>query len=645
MKSLLKLVTFLVVIAMVLSGCHNGQSAKQSSTTSKKADNQQSVDNGFPMWGYNLQHTRQVPYKQITKDNVKKLGVVWQTDLTTLDKNTPSSQEDFPIIQNGVMYVTSSLNYVFALDAKTGKKIWEWKPPQEVLDHIKKVHMNSNVASRGVAVHNGYVYVLITDCRLAKLDAKTGKLIKMVNFWDYYPTIKMENRDYETSAPMYFNGNIYVGSSGGDNGARSFVLAFKASDLKPAWKKPFWTVPPRGKSWTKAKNTGGGSVWTPMSFDPDTGLMYFAVGNPSPDFFGKKRGGANPYTDSIVALNSKTGKLVWVNPEVEHDVWDYDAAATPMVIKAKVSGKQRKLVVEGGKNGKWYAWDAKTGKAVYNGIPFVKIKHTPPPSKKSEAKLQWPGTGGGENYAPETYDSATNYVLIPGINQPSLAVAAKDQTDIEKHNNMFPGTEILPTPKGVEVSGNVTAIDVNTGKKVYEKKTADPMLGGLTSTVTGLAFYGEMDGTFNAIDIKTGKTLWHMKSGGEQIKMAPSIYMDHGKEYIAIITGGTKVVVYGLGGKAPDKVDNKAKLGKTDTTKESSKTANINPQKVFEQNCSSCHGNNLQGDSGPNLQHVGKTMSEKDILNQIKNGSSRMPAGVIKGKEAKAVAAWLSKKK
>ncbi|MFC4619526.1 PQQ-binding-like beta-propeller repeat protein [Camelliibacillus cellulosilyticus] len=640
MKYFWKAMIAVIIACVVMTGCHANK-PQQQKKTANKPPTQTNKQNDFPLWGYDYQHTRHVPYKNITKDNVRKLGVVWQADLTDWDKSVPNAQQDFPVVQNGVMYVATASNYVFAIDAATGKKKWEWKPPKEVLDHIKASKWFSNVASRGVAVEGGNVYVLITDDRLAKLDANTGKLKKMVNFWDYFPEIKIENRHYETTAPMYYKGNIYVGQSGGDNGARGFVMAFRASDLKPAWKEPFWTVPARGSGWSKGKYTGGGSVWTPPAFDPDTDIMYFAVGNPAPDFFDKDRKGANPHTDSVVALDSKTGKFVWGGTEENHDIWDYDAAAPPMILNAKVGGKQRKIVVEGGKNGKWYAWDAKTGKAIYNGVPFVKIKHSTPPANDASAVPQWPGTEGGENYAPETYDPATNYVLIPGINKPSIAVAAKDNAEIAKNNDTFPGTKILPNPSNIKVSGNVVAIDVNTGKKVYEVKTDDEMRGGLTSTDSGLAFYGRLDGSLNALDIKSGKLLWHMKSGGAQIKMAPVIYMAGGKEYITIISDGTKVVTYGLGGKPPSKMpQGKAKLGKTETS-----NVGADPAQIYKGSCASCHGANLEGGVGPALNHIGKSMSKQDLLNQIKNGSGRMPGGLIKGQQAQAVADWLAKKK
>lgn len=646
MRRFLKAIGSVLLASIVIVGCQtkNNQNNANNEETAKKSNQANQVkETGFPNWGYDLQHTRHVPYKEITKDNVKKMGIVWQQDILDWNKDVPNLQEDFPVVHDGVMYVTSAKNHVFAIDGASGKKLWAWTPPKEVLDHLNSLPWQSNVASRGVAVANGNVYVLMVDNRLAKLDAKTGKLIKMVNFWDHEPSIKLENRYYESSAPMYYDGNIYVGSSGGDNGTRGFVWAFKEDTLEPLWKEPFWTVPAEGEGWRKnSKYTGGGSVWTPMSFDPDTHMMYFAVGNPAPDFYDEDRKGKNPYTDSIVALDSKTGKFKWASSQVDHDVWDYDAAATPMVLNAKVGGKKQKIVVEGGKNGKWYAWDAKTGKTIYDGVPFVKIKNSKPPSDESKVVLQWPGTPGGESYAPETYDPETNYVLIPGINSPNLMLAAKDRKEIAKDNNTFPGTKILPLPANVHPSGNITAIDINTGKKVYQINTDDPMYGGFTSTASGLAFYGELDGKVNALDIKKGKVLWSMQSGGKQIKMAPSIYTVNGKQYVAVITGGTRVVVYGLGGKekvaAPN--ENAQLQGEADKI-----PASVDPVQVYKKSCVSCHGDNLQGATAPNLQHIGKTMTKEDILNKILNGGDRMPAGVAKGADAEALAEWLSKKK
>jgi alcohol dehydrogenase (cytochrome c) len=654
LRRYVKAISVALLMLILIVGCQTNTGNNKN--TANKQTNKAAKETGFPLWGYDYQHTRNVPYNKITKDNVKNLGVVWQADLANWDKGVPNASEDYPVVQNGVMYVTTSMNRVFALNASNGKKIWEWKPPKEVQDHLDKADLSllEVVASRGVAVAEGNVFVLIADDRLAKLEAKTGKLIKMINLWDTVPGASLENRYYETSAPMYYDGNVYVGSSGGDNGIRGFVMAYKAKDLTPAWDQPFWTVPKRGEDWVQGKYTGGGAVWNPMAFDPDTHMMYFGTGNPAPDFFGAIRPGNNPYVDSVVALDSKTGKLVWAKSEVEHDEWDYDAASTPMILTTKINNTKKKVVVHGGKNGKWYAWDAKTGDTIYDGVPFVKIQHTPLTTDPSTAVPQWPGVEGGQNYAPETFDPKTNYVLIPGINMPTLGVAPKNEAEVEQKNGLYPGTEVLPTPKDSEISGNITAIDVNTGKQVYQNNTKQPMRGGFTSTSTGLAFYGELDGTVSALEIKTGKVVWTMKTGGAQIMMAPTIYMQNGKQYVAVITG-TKVIAYGLGGKksvTPEKTPEGS--GKNDKVNDGSsgnkekpkkQPASINAEAIYKKSCISCHGQNLEGGSGPNLQHVGTSMTEEQILNQILNGGGRMPGGLVKGDQAAALAKWLAEKK
>jgi alcohol dehydrogenase (cytochrome c) len=653
LRRYVKMISIALLSAVLVVGCQTKNDKNQN--TANKQTTKTKKDTGFPIWGYDYQQTRHVPYKEITKDNVKNLGIVWQADLAKWDKNVPNASEDFPVVKDGVMYVTTSYNRVFAIDASNGKKIWEWKPTKDVQDHLDKADLSllEVVASRGVAVAEGNVFVLIADNRLAKLDAKNGKLIKMINLWDTVEGATLENRYYETTAPMYYKGNVYVGSSGGDNGIRGFVMAYKASNLKPAWEQPFWTIPKKGEGWVQGKYTGGGAVWNPMSFDTDTDMMYFGVGNPAPDFYKGDRPGKNPYTDSVVALDSKTGKLIWAKSEVENDEWDYDAASTPMVLNAAVNNQKKKIVVHGGKNGKWFAWDAKTGETIYDGVPFVKIQQTPLSTDKNKAVLQWPGVEGGQNYAPETYDPGTNYVLIPGINLPSLMVAAKNEQEIEKNNGLFPGTALLPTPKDAETSGTITAIDVNTGKKVYENKTKQPMRGGFTSTAAGLAFYGELDGSVSAMDIKTGKVLWTMKSGGDQIMMAPSVYMENGKQYVTFVTG-TKIVTYGLGGNKEVVPEQSEGSGKNDDANHGShgnkekprkQPAAMNPESIYKKSCISCHGENLKGGTAPNLEHVGSSMSEQEILNQIINGGGRMPGGLVSEDQAEALAKWLSQMK
>ncbi|MCM3000601.1 PQQ-binding-like beta-propeller repeat protein [Paenibacillus cellulositrophicus] len=555
----------LLSTSLALSGCNTNKNnnAATPAPAQNTNENKPSTTPGkvtgtsfknFGTYGFDLKNTRHVPYKEVTAANVKDLGVIWSADLKELDKDVKNGNQCYPVFVDGIVYITTAGNQVFAFDGATGSQIWHWKPSAEQAATFSK---SGIIANRGVAVGEGKVFMLTVDNQIVSLDQKTGKLIKMVPISESIKGVTLENGYYETTAPVYYKGNIYIGSSGGDNGIRGFVNAYKASDLSPAWASPFYTVPPKGQDWlANSKFQGGGAVWNPPAIDEETGIMYFAVGNPAPDFYGESRPGDNPHTDSVVAVDAATGKLIWAKQEISHDLWDYDAAASPMILNATVKGKQQKIVVQGGKSGQWYAWDAKTGAVVWDGVPFAKIDH---PKPTPEGVTVYPGVLGGENYAPETYDPATNYVLIPGVEQGAVIKSAKSQTEASTPD--MPGAAAFGTTTSAPAKdvpyGTITAMDVNTGKKAYQIKTKDPMRGGFTSTATGLAFYGELDGKINALDIKNGKVIWTFQTTGSSIQAAPAIFVVDDKQYMAFTSGGPKpkVFVFGLGG---DKTQGKA---------------------------------------------------------------------------------------
>jgi alcohol dehydrogenase (cytochrome c) len=550
MKKTMKIVSVVLATALILSACKKND-MPSNSTAPTSAPKLANVD--WKTFGYDYQQTRNVPIDQVTKDNVKDLGVAWQVDYQKIDSAIPGGTQNFPIEVDGAVYTTTSYDHVFAFDAVSGKQLWHWKP--ESMGTFKNFGLNVN---RGVAVGDGKVFVLTLDCTLVAIDQKTGKTLKTIKLSDTIPGVTGEAGYYETTAPVFYNGNVYIGSSGGDNGIRGFFAAYKSSDLTPAWDQPFYTIPPKGQDWLKDnKFQGGGAVWMPGTIDTETNIIYIATGNPAPDFFGADRPGANPDTDSVVALDLKTGKKIWAKQEVSHDLWDYDAAASPMLLKTKLNGQDKKIVVEGGKNGQWYAWDAANGNVIYEGVAFAKIDHKKP---TPEGTLVFPGSLGGENYAPEAFDPQTNYVLIPTVEQGMLVNAAKDTADVAK-NNKAPGavdfgTGLGQAPDNVKATGNITAIDVNTGKIAYKMDTATPQRGGLTTTSTGLAFFGDGEGNLNALDIKAGKIVWSFQTGAP-IAAAPTIYSRDGKEYIAVSVGGggtvgggkiAKLLVFALGG-------------------------------------------------------------------------------------------------
>lgn len=549
MNKKVKMGSALLVATLALSACQTQNSNGIGSDSKDSKAKQETTSGNFPNFGYDFGLSRHVPYSQITKDNVKDLGLVWSKKFKELDSNIPNGNQSFPIVIDGVAYVTTSNNYVFAFDAVTGKKIWEWQPSKEIVDTITKTGMSGT--NRGVSVGDGKVFMLTADNGIVSIDQKTGKTIKLVHLSDFYPEITAENGYYESSVPIFYDGKLLIGSAGSDNGVRGFFTVFNADDLTPAWDEPFWTVPPKGEGWL-ANGTfgGGGTVWMPASVDKETGIMYISVANPAPDFYGEQRPGANPHTDSVVALDVNTGKLIWEQQQLGHDLWDYDTADSPTVVTAKVGGKERKVVMVGTKGAEWFAYDANTGEPIYKNVQFGKVDH---PNPTPEGVLVYPGVLGGQNYAPDTFDPKSNLTLIPSIEEPGLYKSARNEQDV-KDNGQFFGAFTMGTSFATDANvkgfGRITAIDLNDGKIKYQIKTDDPMRGGLTSTETGISFYGELGGKVKAIDTATGKELWSFQTDGKQISAAPSIFKKNGKTYVMITAAGNdpQIFVFGLGG-------------------------------------------------------------------------------------------------
>lgn len=499
----------------------------------------------WPTFGYDYGQTRHVPNTQITKDNVGDLGIAWSLDFLAQDDSIPPANQSYPIVVNGVMYVTTTFNHVFALDAKTGDVLWHWAPDN--IGFFKNFGVSAN---RGVAVGDGSVFIMTLDMHIYKLDQATGELQQSLQIWDVVPEAKPEYGYYESTAPIYYNGTLYFGVSGSDNGVRGWFMAVKGEDMSPAWPAPYWTVPPDGQDWRKeGQNHGGGAPWMPASIDTETGVLYFVTGNPSPDFFGEVRPGNNPNTNSMIALDAATGEQIWVGQSLSRDLWDYDMAAPPILFTATVAGEQRKVVAEGSKAGQWWCWDAADGELIYDGVPFAKIDH---PDPTPEGVLVYPGILGGANYAPQSYDPTTNYYLIANIEWPSN-VATADPATVERRGRGdidYGGTATFSTD--VKPYGTYVAIDLEDGTVVYSKETPGILRGGITTIGAGIGFYGGTtyeDSNLHAFDTSTGDDLWTF-GVGDSVQAAPSIYEIDGETYVAVTVGGSgsKVMAFKLGG-------------------------------------------------------------------------------------------------
>lgn len=502
----------------------------------------------WPTFGYDYQQTRHVPFDQITKENISDLGLAWSFDFQAVDPEIPGGNETFPLVVDGVLYATTSYNHVFALDAKTGEEIWHWAP--EEIGFFKNFGLNVN---RGVAFGDGRVYMLTLDMRIIMLDAKSGDMLAEVNIGDTVPDALPEFGYYQTAAPIYYGGNLYIGSSGSDNGVRGFFMAYKGADLSPAWPDPFWTIPPEGQDWRKdGANHGGGAPWMPGTLDPDTNTLYYVTGNPSPDYFGATRPGNNPNTNSIIAVDATSGEQRWVAQSISRDLWDYDMAAPPVLMTATVGGAPRKVVAEGSKAGQWWCWDAETGEVIYDGVPFARIDH---PEPTAEGVLVYPGITGGSNYAPQSYDASTNYYLIANVESPVLAtLGTAEQVERRARGDVDFGAT-FEFPQDINPYGTYVAIDMEDGEVVYSREVPGPLRGGFTTTATGLGFFGgtEEDPNLHAIDTTTGDIIWSF-GVGESIFAAPTIYMVDGEQYVAVAVGGgstgtaSRIETFKLGG-------------------------------------------------------------------------------------------------
>ena len=489
------------------------------------------------------------PAKQINSANVKKLRVAWvfQTDVR-------ESMETSPIVVNGVMFITTSFSHVYALDAKTGEQLWHYK---HALGPITTYCCGPN--NRGVAVFEDKVYLATLDSKLVALDAKTGNKVWQSDIAD--PELGYS----ETMAPTVVKGKVLIGTNGGEYGIRGFVKAYDAKDGKLLW--TFNTTPEDSTGvWAKNDATGrdmhrdidaekkklaeigdpyktlGGGVWQNPAVDLKTNRIYFVAGNPSPDLDGSLRPGDNLYTNSLVSVDLDTGKYACHFQYIAHDVWDLDAVSPAVLIDVKdKSGKTIPGVMHAGKTGHVYIHDRKDCSLIRFSeamVPQENMWVLPTP----EGKRMLPGANGGVEWSPMATNPGLGLTYAINLHQPMTYHV--QSTPYPKGKLWLGGAfKVIPTE---EQYGNVTAVEYNTGKIKWQKKTPQPMIGGILATAGGLVFTGEGNGWFRAYDAKNGNVLWSFQAGAG-VNAPPSSYTLGGKQYIAVAAGGNVQLDYRRG--------------------------------------------------------------------------------------------------
>jgi glucose dehydrogenase len=546
--------------------------------------------------GRDLAATRYSPLTDVTPENVKRLrpAFIYQT-------GTAATFQTTPLVADGIMYLSAPFSHVMAVNAATGREIWRY----EHKSTAKKLCCGP--ANRGVAIGYGKVYIATVDARLVALDQTTGKVVwdiamaptdadatedkSALDATD--PALKGKVTGSTgvgaASAPLVIDGKVIAGITGvgyglhldsdrpgaplgtvvgvaGRYGRPGFIAAFDAETGKRIWqfdttqegweggfspKTAYGVRLPRDIETEKsalskhadAWKFGGGSIWHSPSVDLDLGLLYFGVGNPSPQAAGESRPGDNLYTSSLVAIELKTGRYRWHYQQVPHDLWGYDVASPPVLFDVEKDGEKIPAVGQASKLGWYFVHDRRNGTLLLKSDPYVPQENmftAPTP----EGVVISPGVAGGSNWSPAAVDPENGLAFVAAMHIPtryhSAELPAADGKAAVTYYTFEPA-------KGVPNWGTLSAVDLKTGALRWQQKTDEPLIGGTLATAGGLVFTGEGNGDFSAFDSRTGTRLWQFHCGAG-VNAPPITYEAGGKQYIAVAAGGSQIWGFRQGG-------------------------------------------------------------------------------------------------
>jgi len=408
-----------------------------------------------------------------------------------------------PVVVNGVLYVTIP-DHVWAVDARTGREIWHTTWPSRGGWHI---------ANRGVAVFGRTVYVETPDCNLVALDVRDGREKWRTEICD------LERFYYASTAPLIVGNHVIVGVSGDDLDIPGYLQAHDPESGALQWR--WYTYPepgtPEARSWptVEAMMHGGGMTWGSSTYDPELNLLYFGTGNPQPVINGRRRQGDNLFTESIVALNPDTGRLVWYFQSSPHDTHDWDATQTPVLVDGDINGQPRKLLAQASRNGWFFLLDRTNGRNILS-TEYVKTNWTkgldakgqpiPDPAKEPQpdGALVSPNQGGGQNWPPPSFSPMTGLFYANATRAFSVYYLYENEND-EKPQG-WGGND-----RGGWSEALLQAIDYRTGKIAWSHRWAgsSSVRSGLLSTTGNLLFAGDSSANFVAFDAARGVPLWH----------------------------------------------------------------------------------------------------------------------------------------
>jgi quinohemoprotein ethanol dehydrogenase len=536
------------------------QAAKPVNVDGKVLRNAGAANDALPgswlSYGRTQGETRYSTLKQINDTNAKRLGLAWSYVVGAGGGN----QEGTPLMWNNTLYGITTWSVVYALDARTGKELWRWDP--EVNQTAVRPKICCGIVNRGLALYNGMIIAAINDGRLQALDAQTGKPV-----WESRVAFPQDLYTL-TMAPRIAGGKVIIGASGGDKPTRGFFSAFDAATGRQAWK--FYTVPGNpelppendamkaalktwgGDFWTKG---GGGAVWDGFAYDPDTNLVYVGTGNAEPwvQKFRGAQGVDNLYTCSILAVDLTSGQLKWHFQTTPNDNWDFDSVQQLMLLDLTIQGKPRKVITQASKNGFFWVLDRVTGEFI-SGAPYVKTTWALGLDAKGRPMVNpaayydtdpislFPTGGGAHNWSPMSYNPSTGYVYIPVFLQPFTYAAAKEFQPGSNGYARAVGTPKLidspaigpPTAEGMRSA--LEAWDPVNQKLVWRIDGGGGIGGGTVTTAGNLVFQSINDGRFRAVTADKGEILYEIQTG--RTGMAPPITFEvDGNQYVAFQGG------------------------------------------------------------------------------------------------------------
>ena len=635
--------------------------------------------------GGTLFNQRYSPLDRINRDNVSRLRGKWRTHLRGSGLGPQYSGEAQPIVNDGVIYVVTGANDVFALSVETGEILWQYAAG---LDPDISV-VCCGWTNRGVALGDGRVYLGQLDGRLVALDQRTGEVD-----WSIQAE-RWEEGFSITSAPLYYEGMIVTGFSGAELGVRGRVKAYSADDGELLW--TFYTIPGPGEpghdTWPADNEVwmhGGATVWQTPAVDPELGMLYFSTGNPGPDFNGAVRAGDNLYSASIVAVDAATGEYRWHFQQVHHDIWDYDAPNPVVLFDAEFEGEMRKGLAQVGKTGWMYVLDRETGE------PLIGIEERAVPQEPAQATaatqpypigdavvpqhvdiapegfrlvnngriftpfvgdagmIVSPSLYGGANWPPSSYDPERQTLFVCATDYAGNFIGGDRDFEIPPDGERYEGglVAFAPLPR----TGIFAAMDVTTNTIVWRYRWQNQCYSGSVATGGGLVFVGRNDGRMTAVDSDTGLPLWEFQTGAGV--NAPATVFEHdGNQYVVVMSAGNLLVgtqkgdsiwLFGLDGSLEETTPGDTVVSDASQPADPVESLMLSGdvasgRTVYQQTCVACHGVMGEGGHGGGAP-LNSAGNPAEVARIVADGQNAMPplAGVLNEQQIRDVAAYVA---